>query len=156
MSSTRRAVSPSSKEWWKRPDPRKKARKKPVHHEENEQKALIQWAAWQPVPPAPDIEPAAKVADYLFAIPNGGSRNAIEAGNLKASGVKAGVWDLMLPIQRDGFPGLWLEMKYGKNDLSDNQRDWGVRMRLAGYKTAVAWSQDEAKAAICRYLGIRQ
>lgn len=157
MSSTRRAVRPSSGSWVDpRPDPRGKSRKKPIQHEENEQKALILWAHWQPVPPAPDIEPAAKLADYLFAIPNGGARNKKTAADLRAAGVKAGVWDLMLPIARQGFNGLWVEMKYGKNNLSSDQRDWGARMRLAGYQTAVAWSQDDAKAAICRYLGIRQ
>lgn len=32
----------------------------------------------------------------LFAVPNGGSRNQIEAANLKREGVKAGVSDLVL------------------------------------------------------------
>ena len=32
----------------------------------------------------------------VFAIPNGGSRNEIEAANLRKEGVRAGVWDMFL------------------------------------------------------------
>lgn len=123
--------------------------------EEKKQKAVIEWARWIPVPPAPDIEHRAKVSDYLFAIPNGGSRHGAEAKNLKATGVKAGVWDLMLPLARQGFAGLWVEMKHGRNTLTEDQKAWGARMRLSGYKTATAWTAHEAEQAIADYLGIR-
>lgn len=131
-----------------------KPRKKRGSGEESAQKAVISWGKWMKIPPAPDIEPGAKVSDYLFAIPNGGSRDVREAANLKASGVKAGVWDLMLPIARHGFHGLWIEMKHGDNKLTDKQEDWGVRMDLAGYQTVVAWSSYDAERAIADYLGI--
>jgi len=51
-----------------------------------------------------------------FAIPNGGKRDAITAGRLKAEGVKAGVPDLMLPIARGEYHGLFIEMKRPKSD----------------------------------------
>ena len=130
-------------------------RKKPRKGEETAQKAVISWAKWIPVPAAPDIEPGAKVSDYLFAIPNGGSRDVREAMNLKASGVKAGVWDLQLPIARHGFHGLWVEMKHGDNDLTDKQIEWRDRMLLAGWKMRVAWTAYEAERAIADYLGIK-
>lgn len=123
--------------------------------EELSQNAVIKWAAWMRIPSAPDIERGAKVTDYLFAIPNGGSRNRIEAARMKAGGIKAGVWDLMLPIARQGHHGLWVEMKHGKNGLSDKQVEWGERMRLAGYKTVTAWTSREAEEAIAEYLGIK-
>ncbi len=132
-----------------------KPRKRRNSGEELKQTALFKWAVWIRIPSAPDIEPGAKVSDYLFAIPNGGSRNKIEAAKMKASGVKAGVWDLMLPIARQGFNGLWVEMKHGKNGLTDKQQEWGDRMRLAGYKTVTAWTSYEAETAIADYLGIK-
>lgn len=123
--------------------------------EELAQKAVIAWGLWMRIPAAADIEPGAKVTDYLFAIPNGGSRDAREGANLKASGVKAGVWDLQLPIARHGFHGLWIEMKYGDNDLSEKQTEWGNRMLLAGWKVVVAWTAYDAEKAIADYLGIK-
>lgn len=130
-------------------------RKKPRKGEETSQKAVISWAKWIPVPAATDIEPGKKVSDYLFSIPNGGSRDVREAANLKATGVKAGVWDLQLPIARHGYHGLWIEMKHGDNDLTDKQCEWGDRMRLAGWKMVVAWTAYEAERAIADYLGIK-
>lgn len=54
---------------------------------------------------------------FLHHIPNGGSRGdtaksaAIAGGRLKAEGVKAGVWDLCWPLKRNGYSGLYIEMK---------------------------------------------
>lgn len=142
---------PSTRPLCAPPKPKKKRRS----GEELAQKAVIGWSVWMRIPTASDIEVGAKVSDYLFAIPNGGSRNVAEAKNLKAAGVKAGVWDLMLPIARQGFHGLWVEMKHGKNGLTDNQVEWGDRMRLAGYKTVTAWTSYEAERAIADYLAIK-
>lgn len=50
----------------------------------------------------------------LFAVPNGGSRNAVEARILKAEGVVAGVADLILLVPRSGYGSLCIEMKIGK------------------------------------------
>ena len=52
--------------------------------------------------------------NLLYHVPNGGSRNEIEAANLKRQGVKAGVPDLALPVARKGYHGLYIEMKFGK------------------------------------------
>lgn len=49
--------------------------------------------------------------DMLFAVPNGGERNIIVAGKMKAEGVRAGVPDICLPVPRLGFHSLWIEMK---------------------------------------------
>lgn len=47
----------------------------------------------------------------LYHVPNGGSRNKIEAARLRAQGVKSGVPDLCLPVARGGNHGL-LEQGY--------------------------------------------
>lgn len=124
---------------------------KDIEHEH--QKGLIEWAHLKMVPPADDVEVGAMVADLIFAIPNGGARGKAQAGRLKAEGVKAGVWDLMLPLARQGFHGLWIEMKALPNGrLSKEQKAWGERMRLAGYRCEVAWTWDEARRYIVDYL----
>lgn len=95
------------------------------------------------------------VADYLAAIPNGGRRNAREAALMKAEGVKAGVSDLVLALARNGFHGLWIEMKKpGRSSESDAQRAWRLRMERAGYKAIVCKGWDEARLAIMDYLGL--
>lgn len=47
----------------------------------------------------------------LLAVPNGGTRNIIEAKILKAQGVKAGVSDVLLLIPKKGYACLCMEFK---------------------------------------------
>lgn len=82
----------------------------------------------------------------VFHIPNGGSRNVLEAINLKNIGVRSGVADLCL-LWRGGHVG-FLEVKAATGSLSENQltfMDDCVRL-------GVAWecvkSIDETKAAL--------
>lgn len=122
--------------------------------ESQEQRALIEWAQMAQVPATiPGVNPGEKVADFLFAIPNGGARSKATAGKLKAEGVKAGVWDLQLALPVGRVPGLWVEMKAGKNTLSPEQREWRDRMQRVGFKCVVCWSWGAAKDAITEYLG---
>jgi len=146
-----------------------KARKPPSERkrrddpEGREQAKLIEWAAWLKIPEADDIEPGAKIADYLHAIPNGELRHHATAGRLKAQGVKGGVSDLQLPIARRGYIGLWLEMKApsrrpkkpgAATGESDDQIAWGQRMQRAGHYYAVAYTMHEAAGIIAWYLGL--
>lgn len=124
------------------------------HIEHQHQCALIDWARRQRLPEAADIKPGSLVGDYLFAIPNGGRRDMREAVRLKKEGVKAGVSDLILPIQRKGLAGLWLELKAPGNKPTAKQIEWMELMRLAGY--AANWSDSWTSAAeiIRNYLGL--
>jgi len=54
-----------------------------------------------------------------------------------AEGVKRGVPDVFLPVARGGYHGLWIEMKYGKNKTTSNQKWWLNELKDQGYKTAV-------------------
>lgn len=127
-------------------------RKKPQHHESEEQQALVTWASYERMPSAPDVEPNSKIADYLYAIPNGGARSKVTAAILKAEGVKPGVLDLHLPVARGRYIGLWVEMKWGKNGLTEDQVRWKERMERAGHKVVTCWSWPEAQAEIQAYL----
>lgn len=129
-------------------------RRRPADEEHQSQAALITWAQLARVPEADDVEPGARVADYLFAVPNGGFRTPVTAIKLKAEGVKPGVWDLMLPLPRRGMHGLWVEMKAAAGRLSPEQVEWGNKMQLAGYDLVVCRSVDDAMAAIKSYLDL--
>ena len=115
----------------------------------------MQWASLVRLPDdCGDVEPGAVVADYLFAIPNGGFRTKTTAGKLKAEGVKPGVWDLLLPLARCGWHALWLEMKAPDGRPSPEQLHWGDKMQRAGYGLAVCYSVDHAIREIKAYLDL--
>lgn len=130
-------------------------RRTPADEEHQEQAALIQWAQLVRLPPAPDVEPGAVVADLLYSTPNAGKRSPRAAGRLKAEGMKAGVWDLQLPLARQGHIGLTIEMKSSTGTLSPEQRVWGDRMKLAGHQVHVCRSAEAAIAALKAYLGLK-
>ncbi len=129
-----------------------------IHREDAEQRALIQWADISPMPPGLALYPGAKIGDYLFAIPNGGKRNRIEAARLVGLGVRKGVSDLFFSFPSMGAPiklGLYIEMKapkpYGRAP-SQNQKDFLSRMIGAGYEGRVCYGWDEARRIIYLYL----
>lgn len=107
---------------------------------------VIDWCRWHE-----NRYPALKL---IYHVPNGGSRNKLEAQNLKAEGVKAGVPDLHLPVPHGSFHGLYVEMKWGKNKTTDNQDWWLEELAQQGYKTEVCYSAEAALIAITKYLGI--
>lgn len=89
----------------------------------------------------------------LFAIPNGGQRSITTAARLKAEGVRAGVWDLFLAVPdfSHELGGLFIEMKAGKNKLTDEQQFFQQDLRGL-YAFAVCYSLDEFIATINGYL----
>lgn len=88
----------------------------------------------------------------LFAIPNGGNRNIITAKIMKAEGVRAGVSDLFLSVASQGFNGLYIEMKYGKNKATPEQRTFIEAVRAHGYKAEIIDSFDKFQDQIQNYL----
>lgn len=114
--------------------------------EAEEQTALFQWAQL--------MEHQLPALRMMYAVPNGGSRNKLEAANLKRQGVKAGVPDICLAYPKSSYHGLYIEMKVGKNKPSENQKIWLKNLANVGYATAVCYSCDEAIRAIKSYLAL--
>lgn len=112
--------------------------------EDTEQMGVIEWANWN-TGRFPELQ-------LLFHVPNGGKRNAAEAVRFKAMGVKAGVPDLCLPVPRNGFAGLYIEMKYGKNRTTKEQEKWITALRQQGYKVAVCYGGIAATKELESYL----
>jgi hypothetical protein len=95
--------------------------------------------------------------DLVFAVPNGGHRDIRVARRMKGEGVRAGVWDIFVPIPRNGCPGLWLEFKVGRGKLSPAQQDWGKAMRAQGYRTEVIYDDWRLGwAVLVDYLGLKE
>lgn len=93
-------------------------------------------------------------ARKIFAIPNGGHRNVVVAGKLKAEGVRAGVPDLCFPEARGGYFGLWIEMKVRPNRPSAEQVERLTQLNADGYLAFICWSAEEAQVILGWYLSL--
>lgn len=105
--------------------------------ESHQQQQVIEWVRWHknkyPILDA-----------LLFATPNGGKRNIITAARLKKEGAKAGVLDLCLPISRQGYSTLWIEMKFGKNKLTPSQELFKAALESEGACVQVCYTAENA------------
>ncbi len=108
--------------------------------EETEQIAVVQYCRYAGIP--------------IYAVPNGGSRNRLEAIHLKAQGVSPGVPDLVIPLACSGFYGLYIEMKREKGSkTSQAQKDWIATLTKNGYCARICKGFDEARQLIDDYRG---
>jgi len=73
----------------------------------------------------------------IFAIPNGGKRNVIEAVNFKRMGVLKGVPDLFIPHPKKGYNGYFIELKTSKGKTSKEQDLLIGGLRLNSYAVDV-------------------
>jgi len=81
-----------------------------------------------------DIYPELKL---LFHVPNGGTRDVIEAKHLKEQGLKSGVPDLCLPVPRGQYHGMYIEMKTEVGKTSPEQDWWIEQLKVQGYYVGV-------------------
>ncbi|MDR2917833.1 MAG: VRR-NUC domain-containing protein [Tannerella sp.] len=88
----------------------------------------------------------------LYAVPNGGSRNKIEAANLKRQGVKAGVSDVILQIPKKGYASLCMEFKTPKGKQSDEQKEYQRQVEMVGNKYVIVRSVSQAIKVMKEYL----
>lgn len=108
------------------------------------QAALFKWAKC-----ASAKHPGLKL---MFAIPNGGARDAITGAMLKREGVKPGVPDIFLPLPVGNYHGLFIELKTAKGSPSPEQREWLMRLSNRGYAAVLCRGFDEAIDTISRYV----
>ena len=76
----------------------------------------------------------------LFAVPNGGTRSGLEGKILKATGVWAGVSDLLLMV---GGVTTCLELKTDVGYQSAKQKRWQSLMQDNSFKYYIIRSQEE-------------
>lgn len=109
-----------------------------------EQATLMEWAAL--------MEGRWPELKLLFHVPNGGARSKSEAGRMKRQGVKAGVPDLVLPVARGGYHGLYLELKAAGGRPTPEQKEWIRELQEQGYASTVAVGWEAAAKVIETYL----
>lgn len=113
------------------------------------QTSIFDWARYQ------RVKEGGFLYDYMTASPNGGTRNLIEAVNLKRSGVSAGFPDVSILIARGKWHGMFLEIKrHSKSPVSKKQYVWLSRLLDAGYYAEVGCGFDECQNLIESYVKI--
>ena len=124
-----------------------KGRSVSVAEEHDEQAALCRsWALYARGRGIPE--------NLLFAIPNGGRRDAVTGARLKAEGVRAGIPDLFLAVPRGQWAGLFIEMKRRRGGrVSSEQEAMLACLAESGYGVSVCKGWDEARAALEAYMG---
>lgn len=122
----------------------------PIPPESAEQTWLFQWAQTMATLKWPELA-------LMYHIPNGGSRNKIEASRLKAQGVKRGVPDICLPVPRGGYHGMYIEMKRQQGGtVSTEQKDYIEALRNQGYRVEVCKGFQAAADVIEEYMEAKQ
>lgn len=87
----------------------------------------------------------------VHAVPNGGKRDKITAGQLVAEGAKAGVPDVSIPLPRGKFPGMYIEFKRAGVKPDEEQRVMLLMLDRLGYKVIVTNCLEVAKAQFNLY-----
>ena len=77
---------------------------------------------------------------FIYAVPNGGQRNAVVAAKLKAEGAMAGVADLVI-VCKDRH--IYIEMKTPKGKQSQLQQQFEKRVKALGHAYHVCHSIEE-------------
>lgn len=90
-------------------------------------------------------------AMLLHSSPNGGKRNAREAGRFKAMGTKAGFPDLFLCVPNAEAHGLFVELKTPAGRQTTAQVAWQEASRKQGYEYAVCRSIDDFISCVSDY-----
>lgn len=122
----------------------KKPRAKRVDREGLEQAALLK-----------EIELRyPEVYELIFHVPNGGYRTKATAAKLKAQGVKAGIPDLVLPMARGGYFGLYIEFKATVDPaaVSPSQHACIRRLNEQGYLAIVCRGHRDVIEVLRAYL----
>lgn len=104
--------------------------------ETTEQIALFNWAK--------RTESILPELALMYHVPNEGKRS--NGGILKAAGLKSGVPDICLPVANNGFHGLYIELKFGKNKATKAQEEYMAMLNAQGYKTAVCYGAEKPVA----------
>ena len=95
-----------------------------------------------------------QVFELIYHVPNGGHRHKLVAMKLKQQGVKAGIPDLVLPMARGGFFGLYIEVKATVDPaaVSASQAACIRRLNEQGYLAVVCRGHFDAMEQIRAYL----
>ena len=113
-------------------------------HEYLEQCEVFRWAKMQ--------EWKFPHLKFLHASLNGVRLTMGQSKKMSLSGMRRGVADICLPFKNEHHTQLFIEMKHGKNKLTEDQAKFERFVCAGGADYVVAYSALEAIAAIKKYL----
>jgi len=91
----------------------------------------------------------------MFAVPNGGHRHPAVGAKMKREGALAGVSDIMLPVAKGKYHGLFVELKRkAGSHTSEAQKEFQALVNDNGYLAVVCRGADEAIETIENYLNL--
>lgn len=92
-------------------------------------------------------------AQLIFHIPNEGRRHPATGQRLKQEGMKAGVPDYFLPVPKEPYSGLFIELKrrFG-GVVTPLQSGWLDALKQQGYAAHVAYGAVAAINIVTDYL----
>ena len=85
-------------------------------------------------------------------VPNEGKRSPQQGAKLKRMGLSPGFPDLVIPIPRGNYHGLFVEMKVGNNKTTAEQKKWLTELSKRGYAATACWGVDEAINTVNAYI----
>ena len=117
------------------------------HIESAYQTQVVEWSRW-----AHKANPSRyPMLNMLHCSLNGVKLSGTQAKVAKGQGMLSGVPDLFLPVPKNGYHGLFIEMKSEKGRVTENQHWFLSNADSLGYKTVVCYSAKEAISAIEAY-----
>jgi len=118
--------------------------------EDEHQEKIFDWAS-EHLQMYPELE-------LLYANMNGVRRSKRYTAKLKRRGMKAGIPDMLLPVARHGYHGLYIELKrpktkeHNKGYTSKDQRRWIASLKKQGYAVFVCYGHAESISILVHYL----
>ena len=117
------------------------------HIESAYQTQVVEWSRW-----AFKANPVRYPhLNMLHCSLNGVKLSGTQARIAKGQGMLSGVPDLFLPVPKNGYHGLFIEMKSEKGRVTENQHWFLTNAESLGYKTVICYSANEAISAIQAY-----
>ena len=117
------------------------------HIESAYQTQVVEWSRW-----AYKANPSRyPMLNMLHCSLNGVKLSGTQAKIAKGQGMLSGVPDLFLPVPKNGYHGLFIEMKSEKGRVTGNQHCVLTNADIVGYKTVICYSAKEAISAIEAY-----
>ena len=90
---------------------------------------------------------------YIFSVPNGGTRHIAEAVKLKATGMRAGVSDLIVVLDSKV---LFIELKTDTGKQSDKQKEFQEIVTNLNHEYILIRNEEEFKTTILSRIGNRE
>ena len=89
----------------------------------------------------------------MYHVPNEGKRSRITGSILRAMGLRKGVPDIVLPVPRGGYHGLYVELKRKEGGKASKEQLWWLeQLDKQGYAVTICRGWVQASQNIIAYL----